>query len=226
MSEIEDNDFEELPIPRKATENAVRMHGQKRVEWEPNARQWAIYDAVRRGYSYRHVGFEFELSFQRVGEICRQIDRYLSQLYIDRVRELRERHTQHLEHIFCEAMAAWERSKKAAVEITSEEVELDAGADWDGSKVTLPAKKIRRKKSFQAGAPVFLNEARGALNDIRKIHAVDVNPKVREEEGDEDEGRVAGKDRDQLITERINALSASLKTSKAVGQQTTTEQAG
>lgn len=196
--------------PRRQDRNGFRTHGQKREEWTPTAYQWAIYDAVRRGMSLRSAGAKYEVSFQYVHQVCQKVDQYLSQFYIDRVREIRVRHTEQLEHIFTEAMAAWERSKEDAV--TSIQGE------------TTKSFKTETKTVSQAGAPAFLNEARGALADIRKIHAVDKNPKMADTDGNEDADRVAGKTREQIIQERINRLNASLKTSQAMNGSS--EQAG
>ena len=171
-------------IPRRKRRDGFVNNNQKRRPWEPTANQWAQYDAVRRGGSLRYVGEKFGISFQAVEKTCNRIDDYLSAMYIDRVKRLRVRHTQHLEHIFCEAIEAWGTSKKSA----------------DGK---LP------------GEAVYLREAMRALAAIRKIHAVDKNPNA-DEHGDDTGERVAGKDREHVIQERINALNASLVASQVL----------
>lgn len=190
---LELNDDE---LPRRVERSGWGNHGQKRSEWEPSAYQWAIYDLVKRGNSYRTVAQAmtekgYQLSFQRVGQICTAIDDFLAQQYIDNTRAIRARHTEHLEHIFCEAMLAWERSK-------------DSG-DPDKPK---------------PGAPAFLFEARSALTDIRKIHAVDKNPKLVEMDENADDDRVAGKSREAVLDEHINRLLAAKKAMQVTSNAT------
>lgn len=200
-------------LPRPVNRSAFRSHGQKRKEWEPSAYQLAIYEAVRKGSSYRAVAAAFSetgksISFQRVGAICQAVDQYLAQYYMENIRELRARHTGHLEHIFCEAMAAFEKSKGIGVTEEFESVSIENPENSDGEPIG--AIKTKRKEVHQCGNPAFLGEARAALADIRKIHAVDKNPKMVEtDEGDED--RVAGKSRETVIEEHILRLQAAKK---------------
>jgi hypothetical protein len=213
-------------MPRRITRSPYRTNG-KRDEWEPSALQWAIYDAVARGGSYRGVAAKFteaghEMTFQNVHWTCKRIDEYLAQYYMDNVRELRARHTQHLEHLFCEAMAAWERSKEIAVTEEFESIQVDGEEPDDPPR---DATKTKRKEVHTAGTPAFLSEARSALADIRKIHAVDKNPKMVDADEGEEEERVAGKDRLTVIDEHIQRLQATRKAMEAVSSPKA-EQAG
>lgn len=191
-------DVDKKPMkPRKVKRNGIGTHGQKRVEWEPTARQWAMYLMVRQGKSFRSVGAEFELHFTSVQKMCQRVDVFLGALYRDKVLELRVSHTVSLEHVFSEAMTAWEKSKEPGITETS------------GDTPKGPTSET--KKVYQCGNPAFLGEARSALADIRKIHCVDKNPKVMDLTGDESDDRVAGRERNQVIQERIEKLTAHLK---------------
>jgi hypothetical protein len=201
--------LDEDTLPRRVERSGWGSHGQKRTEWEPSAFQWAVYEQVRKGGTYRQVAAAFTeagepITHQGVSNICGRVDEYLAQQSMERVRAMRERHTGHLEHLFCEAMAAWEASKGIVVTEEFESVTIK-GADGEAE----PAEKKKRKEVHSAGNPAFLSEARAALAEIRKVHAVDKNPKIREEDEGADDERVAGKSRVQVIEETINRLLAA-----------------
>lgn len=217
--------IDEAMQPRRPPQFGIGAHGRKPVEWEPQAFHWAIYEQVRRGHSYRAVAAAFSqaakqggdgrtITFQAVGYICGRVDEYLARISFNRVVEMRERHTSHLEHMVCEAMAAWVRSQEPTVSIETTTITVMAADGETG----MPAEKVTRKEVSTPGSPAFLAEARALLADIRKIHAVDKNPKVREEEEGEDDDRVAGKDRTLVIEEHIARLQAA-KEALIVGQQ-------
>lgn len=196
--------LDEDTLPRRVERSGWGSHGQKRTEWEPSAFQWAVYEQVRKGGTYRQVAAAFTeagepITFQGVGNICGRVDEYLAQQCMGRVREMRERHTGHLEHLFCEAMAAWNNSK-------GEIVTMETVTTTTAKGEVTTNKEVKR---YSAGNPAFLSEARAALAEMRRIHAVDKNPKIREEEEGAEDERVAGKSRVQVIEETINRLTAT-----------------
>lgn len=198
-------------MPRKKTRASLGSHVAKlrHKTWEPTARQLAIYEAVTRGGSIRAVGKMFSITHQSVGVTCMKIDDWLAQQYMDKIRQLRVRHTAQLEHVYRESMEAWEKSKQVGVTETTEQEE-----ESPPNGKSAPAGPIRKKRQerHQCGEEAFLSSARSALADIRKIWAVDKNPKVADiGEGDE-EYRVAGKPREQVIQEQIAKLTVSLVT--------------
>lgn len=195
-----------VSLPRKKTRAGNGKHTAKVKPWEPTARQWAIYEAVTRGGSYRTVGAEFSVSHSAVALTCGKIDDLLALQYMDKIRRLRARHTQTLEVIVDEAMQAWERSKSLAI---TETVETEGITQTDGTSSPTGLQKKRRQEKQLFGDSSYLSEARAALADIRKIWAADKNPKIVELEGEE-EYRVAGKPLEQVLEEEILKLQTTL----------------
>jgi len=205
-----------VAIPRKRTRAGIGKHTRKVKPWEPSARQWAMYEAVTRGGSYRTVGAAFAVSHAAVGEMCGKIDDLLALHYMDKIRRLRARHTQTLEVIVDQAMQAWERSKAIAI---TETVETEGVPQADGTAAPTGLQKKRRQEKQQHGDSAYLSEARSALADIRKIWAADKNPKIIELEGEE-EYRVAGKPLEQVLEEEILKLQTTLTITRtrAIGE--------
>ncbi len=194
MSAVKKPKVKIAKVTRKGTRGQMGSHRAKVAEWAPSARQWEIYEAVARGGSYRHVGAAFSMTFQNVAQLCIKVDAVLSQMFIDRVRQIRQRHTSQLEHLYCEMMSAWDDSRAT--------VTTGEGKD---------AKTVRKP-----GVTSFASEARAILADIRKIHAADKNPKIDELAAGDTGERFAGRKREDVIQERINMLNASLTASKAI----------
>ncbi len=191
-------------LPRKVPRNGFRTHGQTRKPWEPTAEQWAMYEASTRGVSLRTIGAEFGCTHQSVHNTVTKIDEMLAIEYAAQVRSQRANMTQRLEYLYRQALDGWERSKEVETITTKE--------DRSGEHGYTSTKTVTKQL---VGNPAFLGEARAALQDIRKIWAVDKNPKVLEVDT-EDEDRVAGRPRDEVIAEEITRLQTTLTVMRSV----------
>jgi len=154
--------------------------------WEPSAPQLQIYAEVCSGLSHAVVAAKHHISRIRVGAICHQIDSWFVPQYLERIKELKCGHTNRLMFIYTEAMAAWGRSQKEAVEVTETETETEKGGFSSSS----------RKKKGRDGSYQFLETAKDALKQIREIWGANAPLKI-EHSG---ELRVAG-----MSVEQANA---------------------
>lgn len=136
--------------------------------------------------TYEEIGKKFNLDKSRICQIAKQIDKYLVPIEMDRIREIKVRHSQSLDRIFRKAMKGFEASQRDSIEHSEKETE-------DGTETTI-------KRKTNAGSPAFLSEARGALADIRKIWGAD-SPVPK----DDTESRVAGIPHEQAVKEFAEA---------------------
>lgn len=149
--------------------------------WEPTARDLDIYAEVVNGeMTYEEIGEKFNLSKQRIHQIAKQVDQHLIPQMMEKIREIKVRHTGSLDRIFRQAMRGFSDSKRPTVEETN--------------KVTDEGEESTVKRKTNAGSPSFLSEARGALSDIRRIWGADTTVAENDEEF-----RFAGMPRDEAI---------------------------
>jgi hypothetical protein len=97
-----------------------------------------------------------------------------------RVGGLKAKQTSALWHIFQEALSAWERSKQAAKTLTKQVEGAAAGAVPGSSPTGVAGKgeRVTTQIREQDGDPRFLDQARAALADLRKIWGADAPQKV------------------------------------------------
>ena len=150
-------------------------------ENEPSPRDLEIYAQVCAGRTQQAVGDAIGLSRQRIHVIVRQVEAWLAPQMMEQIREVKARHTTSLEHVFREAMAAWEKSKQ-------DQLKFRTGSTAQG--------EIEETTRTQTcGDPRFLDAAMKALEQIRKMWGA--NAPVANNTGS---GlRFAGKDPDQAI---------------------------
>lgn len=151
--------------------------------WEPSARDLDIYaDVVNGEMTYEQIGEKFGLSKQRVHKLAQQIDKWYIPQMMEKIREIKVRHTGSLDRIFRKSMMGFEASRRDSIESTEKESEGEVETT------------IKRKTN--AGSPAFLSEARGALSDIRKIWGADAAVSAND---DDEEFRFSGMPRDEAI---------------------------
>ena len=160
---------------------------------EPSPRDFEIYRELCKGRTLRDVGDEFELDHSVIWRIREKIEKYLSPRFQKQISRIKVRQTTSLEHIFSEAMAAWEKSKEPTVEVT--DTVTDEG----------DIHSVKRKST--SGQPAHLNQARGALADIRAIWTIE---KHYEQEGI-DALNPAGMERDEYRRKVAEAKIAELQ---------------
>jgi hypothetical protein len=175
-----------MTIPEKTRKFAGRpKNGQP---WRPDVRDLQIYARACSGKTFTAIAGDFELTPARCGQICKTIDAWLAPQLLGQIREMKANHTSRLMHIYTEAMAAWERSKKDA----ESEKETETA---DGNSVS----KSRKR---QCGNPVYLETAMDALMQIREIWGADAPLQIAQTS----ELRVAGRNRDEVRGELLGHM--------------------
>ncbi len=151
------------------------MRGKGRVSTElARKREHAAFDlAATRGLSESQIAEE--LAKMGLGEVTQQaISKMLIRVEQRTLKEMSERgkgmkiqQTAALRKIYHDAMAAWEESKKPQKSLTTKHG--PSGENGQPGKVLESHSSLRD----QDGDPRYLDQARQALADIRKIWGVD-----------------------------------------------------
>ncbi len=147
----------EIPKARKPHKGK----GVKRDPGKPPPRDIEIYNKVASGgRTYAEIGEEYgNLTAGRISQIVRRVDEYIFPQLVDDIRKIKIEQTGELQHVYREAMDAWERSKQDEVTVR------DGFTPMGTTKITT--------KKGQVGNPAFLNVAMKAKEDIRKIWGAD-----------------------------------------------------
>jgi len=117
-------------------------------------------ELAARGLNQREIGERLGRTRSGIGKMLRRTETKLAAMLKETGAQIKARQTMSLEHIYREAMAGWERSKNAA----------------QSSKRTDGPKDLTRTETTvrdQTGDPRYLDQARGALADVRKIWGLD-----------------------------------------------------
>lgn len=147
------------------------MRGRRSIKKEQRREEerqiWAF---RQRGWTQARIADELKL---HVSTICRVLaklsDRYLKEVLED-VGRVKVQQTLMLEHIVSESLDAWERSKEPARRAT-----LKKGAGEGNQNAET------QSVEEQIGDTVFLDSARAALADMRKIWGADAPVKTSSE---------------------------------------------
>ena len=167
------------PVTRRRTSAA------EKTPWQPSPKQLEIYEAVHRGdRTQRDIAKQYRVSQPRVSQICKSVEQWLMPQLMEQIRELKTQHTARLQHLYHEAVIAWENSK------TDEIVRTESD---DGVSVrTRP----------RTGDAAYLREARAALGDIRDVWGANAPVNVHAV----NELRVAGLSIDEAVSAKIGQL--------------------
>lgn len=120
---------------------------------------------VIRGEHQTDVAREVGLTKQRVFSICERLRKLAFQELVDEFDDYRRVTLLRLEHVYSEAIAAWERSKAGTKSQTKTVGQADSAIVSTTCNETF-------------GNPRFLAEARGALAGIRDLCGFDAPQKV------------------------------------------------
>jgi hypothetical protein len=122
------------------------------------------------GWPQHRIAADLGVSQAAVSKILKRVDlRLLRELSV-MVERQKVRHTLRLEHLFAEAMRAWEESK--ADTTRRRQRKTQAGSGGAGATVAEIVVEV------QHGDPRYLEEARKALADHRKLWGLDAPQKV------------------------------------------------
>ena len=117
------------------------------------------------GWSQHQIAADLGISQAAVSKMLRRIEGRILRELAETVERQKARHTLRLEHLFAEAMRAWEGSK--ADTTRKRQRKTQAGSGDSGATVAEVVIESQR------GDPRFLDEARKALADHRKLWGLD-----------------------------------------------------
>jgi transcriptional regulator with XRE-family HTH domain len=122
------------------------------------------------GWSQHQIAADLGLSQAGVSRILRRIETRLVREFAAMVERQKARHTLRLEYLFKEAVDAWDRSKTDTTRRRQRKTESAQG----GPGATIAEIVVEN----QHGDPRYLDEARKALADHRKLWGLDAPQKV------------------------------------------------
>ena len=119
-------------------------------------------ELAARGLNQREIGERLGRTRSGIGKMLRRTETKLAEMLKETGAQIKARQTMSLEHIYREAMGAWGASKNDA----QSSKKTDGPEDFTRTETTL---------RDQTGDPRYLDQARGALGDIRKIWGLDAH---------------------------------------------------
>lgn len=122
------------------------------------------------GWSQYQIAADLGISQAAVSKILKRIETRILQELAETVERQKARHTLRLENLFAEAMRAWEQSKADSTRRRQRKTQGRAG----GAGAIVAEVVVEN----QHGDPRYLDEARKALGDHRKIWGLDAPRKV------------------------------------------------
>ena len=114
------------------------------------------------------------ISTSTVSRMLSRVEQRLAKEFANKAEHVKARQTAQLERLFDEALDAWRRSKEPAETVTV--TQGRAATTREGEVVPLPDQVVRQARE-QTGDPRFIEQARGALADIRAIWGLDAPKK-------------------------------------------------
>jgi hypothetical protein len=137
---------------------------------EPRARirtrELRTLELTTLGWSQHQIAADLGISQAAVSKILKRIELRLLREMAETVDRQKARHTYRLEHLFAEAMKAWTASQADTTRRRQRKTHDDGG----GSGEQMVAEIVVEN---QHGDPRYLDEARKALADLRKLWGLD-----------------------------------------------------
>jgi predicted transcriptional regulator len=147
------------------------------VTRERERRAW---DLRQRGWTQQRIADELGITHQAVSALLKRLDRRFLAKSDDLIAAQKAAQTQQLQYIADEALQAWERSKLDAETVVTTSGRAHVSKEGD---VTLLPDETKVQIQGQSGDPRLLDQARGALEDIRKVWGIDAPTKVAGPDG-------------------------------------------
>ena len=141
--------------------------------WEPRARvqgrERRVVDLATVGWSQHAIAAELQISQAAVSKILARVDaRTLRELTTSMERQ-KVRQTQRLEFVYAEAMRAWRESQADTTRRRQRQVDGSRGPGQTVAEVVVTS---------QHGDPRYLETARKALTDLRRLWGMDAPQRV------------------------------------------------
>ena len=134
------------------------------------AREQRVLDRSVAGVSQRQIAQEEGITQSAVSKILRRVEARVLEEFMARVEQQKVRQSLSLEHVYRQSLAAWEASKADATRRVQTKTQTAAGA----SSGTVAQLVVENRH----GDPRFLEIARKALADQRRVWGLDAPHKV------------------------------------------------
>lgn len=121
------------------------------------------------GWTQPQIARDLGISQAAVSKLLKRIETRLLRELAETVQRQKARQTLRLEHLFAEAMRAWNESKEDTTRRRQRQTRAGAGAGATVAELVV---------ENQHGDPRYLDEARKALADQRKLWGLDAPQKV------------------------------------------------
>jgi hypothetical protein len=132
-------------------------------------REAQVLEYILDGRTQHQIAEALSISQPAVSKIARRVEERLLADLAYKAERQRARQTLRLEHIYGHAMQAWQDSKQEGLRRRQRKTEHDGGAG------TTVAELVSENRH---GDPCYLDEARKALADMRKLWGIDAPERV------------------------------------------------
>jgi predicted transcriptional regulator len=132
-------------------------------------REIQVLEQILEGRTQHQIAASVGISQPAVSKIVRRLEERLLADLSQKAERHRARQTLRLEHLYGQAMEAWKESKTEGLRRRQRKTERDDG----GGSTTAELMAENRQ-----GDPRYLDEARKALGDLRKLWGIDAPERV------------------------------------------------
>jgi transcriptional regulator with XRE-family HTH domain len=132
-------------------------------------RELRALELANQGWSQHQIAADLGISQAAVSKLLKRVELRILRELADTVERQKARQSLRLEHLFAESMRAWTDSQSDATRRRQRKSQGGKGGDATVAEVTV---------ENQHGDPRYLEEARKALADHRKIWGLDAPQKV------------------------------------------------
>lgn len=158
-----------MTTPRSRRRGRGGQHGH-----EPRARiqtrELRALELSIQGWTQPQIAADLGISQAAVSKIVRRVEERVLHELTAVVGRQKARHTLRLEHLYAEAMRAWDQSKSDTTRRRQRKTQSGTG----GPGATVAEIVVEN----QHGDPRYLDESRKALADLRKLWGLDAPQKV------------------------------------------------
>ena len=149
------------------------------VAREREARAWELKQQL---WTDERIAAELGVDRSTVTKALQRVERRVLAHLEDSISQLKVRQTAQLEYLAAEAVSAWEASKRPAetTRTVIERAETPADDDARAGEARKPEVIVKTTLTVkgQSGDPRFLNAAREALADVRKLWGLDAPQRI------------------------------------------------
>ena len=140
---------------------------------EPRARlisrEHRAVELAIRGWTQAQIAADLGISQAAVSKLLKRVETRVLRETVDTLARHKVRQTQRLEHIVAESLQAWHASKSEHTRRRQRKIDRSGGADQTLAEIVVDPRH---------GDPRYLDEARKALADVRKIWGLEAPQRV------------------------------------------------